>query len=1436
MEPEPAQQSTPVPAQLPPALGPGPGAGQSPVNSDVFRSPLFAALHQHQQMQQQPLLPPAQSSSSSSQPQQHHRVSQWTATSLDAHPYEELSSLTSARNSMQSAKSAAPHHPSSRANPNASPHLSTGRSGSQAFKTMSNYSGSGSEASSSALTFPSPASSRAELERKGGGGLAGSASFSSSGRHYDGANTSTETSPTALSFIAGSSPAPPVAALASSSTERLPSGSQFSQQGGLHRGQQGLKASDDESQLPPSKRSSGKSSDLEKVDEVPLSTSNSRSSPTNPAPVDQPGVIRHSASSPSMISSAVAPWIYMSPEPSTSTTQSQRPHMAASQSATDSLRSMGGGVDAATTGKPSFSSWRLRGTHAGTPERKAKKTTFVAAEEDDVIAAAKLGPRVYDDDDDIDDGHGDKDEEDAVFVVSADGHPRTQIAPTQPVESGHTSRTNSPKPRKGFVSGLKKLVQEGASKGSPKKKPTRKSSLTRGLYEQEGTLGAEAGTAEDEEAVTAPSVSNGDDEVHIVSAESNFVNWRPTWSRGTATHDGSMPIPSTNSARALQLATGVAPASRRPSVEPMISPKANGPGADVKASQPRRPNTSTATPAAPGNFGPHSRSGSADVSQTPKSTRRRPSTSSVADSLSQYPPRASSQMMRGTKASNESLSSRFGGSTGHAKQGGAGHSRQSSRASIIEHTSHEDAKRRSGVYSGAVVIGSSGNLARKGGGGRDEAREELNAGGPYASSSQMSFSKSEQHLHAPPPVRPQRTEQDGVGNEQMTTARASVDVAFNTAHDRRWSSTVGPSNERRPRRGSDASLSSFFKGRRGSDTSVRNLHIAKPSDPSTGATFNPSADTGRSPVFPMSYSPKPPSSAKPSTPSTANTDHRAAVEGRSMSPLATLQLPPSDSGGSLGRREKRQSFVGTASQRWSGLFGSLPRKISHSSISRPVSVSSQQGLSSPRFESEQDPPMSPTELVVNKIRRTGQEGSVTPDPITHTPWHSSGGGASEPMQRQSSASRSAGALSPAEHRALSPVSPERDSSQWASRPSVGGDGIRRSSSLANGTEAGVALHQQRTSSKRPTFGLDLQPDAAAAFDCIPSPNFRGRTFSTSSAPGFVTTSFLEQQVGPKDPLGAGKATEMSETRSLSKLDAGNASDAPTMLSSPREELLDLDPNSQDDEGERLPFKTKHRRGIRLADQRRALIDQNEDDDVEEQVKDEDEEQPTKLGANRFSRDDDAPRPRSRHGSADGGSVPPAFGATTKTFSSSTTALDSGSGNRSSVASAVFQYAPPPVPSPRPPLADAPSSPGFDELELLDDDGSGAEISGVAGEEQDPEDALVPSSILPNMQQEERQMKKERLAQSTESQDSSTESALLGLNIVLPSESAQSFGDDRRKEQTVSRPRQNLDHVRSSSSMNISGAKRTLESPQPRRPSTSTSSQGTPGDRRSYTFV
>ena len=408
---------------------------------------------------------------------------------------------------------------------------------------------------------------------------------------------------------------------------------------------------------------------------------------------------------------------------------------------------------------------------------------------------------------------------------------------------------------------------------------------------------------------------------------------------------------------------------------------------------------------------------------------------------------ASKDRMNG---STDSLSSRLFNKK--RSSGLFSHSRNSSRTSIIEHTSFDEVRRQSGVYSGAASLSSQQNLhmpslARTSVfGGSEEEREELQ--GDY-SPFNGSYDLPHQARPLRSPIRPERMLDDSSKSLPVGihANRASLESSFNAAHDKRWS-TVGPSF-RSERRGSESGLPrASFTMRRGSD-----VGIAGYGSSSRGVDHH-------------------------------KHDSVSSIHSKRSSLLQNLSedaLVPSKPA-----KGNRRSLAGQTSQRWSDMIlAPRTRKLSASSvqISRPTSIVGGPSASMAdeiSAEDEYKNATSSTELVAQRLRKKQEQLGRKPIP---PPIYA--------MQQLSSAlppfnvrqSRSAGGRVEYPSAAASPFT------------HIG---------HGNETEPSTFLVQQQSAPKRPTFGLDMPPDAAAAFDCIPSPE--ARRIRTSSTPALLGLS------------------------------------------------------------------------------------------------------------------------------------------------------------------------------------------------------------------------------------------------------------------------------------------------------------------------------------------
>lgn len=394
----------------------------------------------------------------------------------------------------------------------------------------------------------------------------------------------------------------------------------------------------------------------------------------------------------------------------------------------------------------------------------------------------------------------------------------------------------------------------------------------------------------------------------------------------------------------------------------------------------------------------------------------------------------------------ERLSSRmFGKNRGSILQ-----RRSSSRTSFIEHTSFEDARRPSHTPSIIGMSSSSPSPFPHHYDLQDEEREELQGDcSPRSRSPLASMVQS--------PVRPAR--HDGSSSplflpKSATSTRASLELNFNAAHDKRWS-TLGPSSILQgERRGSDVSLNRVpSTTRRGSDTS----------------SFLAAARLRRN------------QTTAESATSSIYSNRRTSWQHNSPS---SEPLPLDRSISRASSCSKRTSLRGQASQRVSEIIGGARKQsLTGAQISRPTSlISSSSASVADHFVAV----TSSTSSGDNYYDLTGAPPTLLQRRVSSAPY------TSLDYLRQSRAAAAAATVSPS--------------------PVFGGGGGGASSRSGGLDSPTFIMQQQQLTSRRPKFGLDLQLDAAAAFDSIPSPLVMRRTSlnptTTTTTPPPVSLSLL----------------------------------------------------------------------------------------------------------------------------------------------------------------------------------------------------------------------------------------------------------------------------------------------------------------------------------------
>ncbi|CAO1616499.1 unnamed protein product [Jaminaea pallidilutea] len=481
------------------------------------------------------------------------------------------------------------------------------------------------------------------------------------------------------------------------------------------------------------------------------------------------------------------------------------------------------------------------------------------------------------------------------------------------------------------------------------------------------------------------------------------------------------------------------------------------------------------------------------VDESGWSGKRRPSTTTTsAAGPSAIDPYRSPQLMSGRPRRSEDfvrhgIAQLLGGARGLGRRG----SSSASHTSVIEHISHDEARQRSGSLSGPLVRGSIDI-------GRDSISSISNNGAAMKASQAAATPSSARGIRRPSLAsvtgfHPQRPSRDG-------------DHFFRPPQDLgpplrpRFDTSSSPAT---PQAHLDSTSESFSGSRSGVD-----WNDPWKSKQSVGNGASHSVDLLSHPASASAASSRPTSSHVGTTTSL----------GRRGSPASTVGST-AGSGGSLGRRgsnlsDSRSLWTSVFSHNKGSASGAAGRVLP-ANISKPVNVvastinesSREMGrpfAASPAFRGEHSLPCSPRGNAVQSLPSTS--------PSSHF------------RRRPSNSSQHSARESPhLLHRAVSPVSAMRGPSGMAESPASPRRPKTRPESLRSSTDASVAplgidIQQKRQHNrelsytgashplstppmlshwsqqqqyKRPTFGLDMQPDAAAAFDSIPSPHLSG---------------------------------------------------------------------------------------------------------------------------------------------------------------------------------------------------------------------------------------------------------------------------------------------------------------------------------------------------------
>ncbi|UZJ52815.1 hypothetical protein CBS101457_002135 [Exobasidium rhododendri] len=402
------------------------------------------------------------------------------------------------------------------------------------------------------------------------------------------------------------------------------------------------------------------------------------------------------------------------------------------------------------------------------------------------------------------------------------------------------------------------------------------------------------------------------------------------------------------------------------------------------------------------------------------------------------------------------------------------HSRSSSRASVIEHTSFDEARRQSGVYSAGSSSSQHhfqpqrrkrGSQASR----QEEEREELRGDHSPLTTLQDLPLPHQGLLRSP--ARPARLfEKENASptksSRDLYSTQTSLESDFNAAHDKRWSTAGATFYTGERRRGSDVGVRRSRSSRRGDDERSYQNH----GDFSNRAYANSLH------------------SKRTSWHQTIKSD--AIVPGRKSSLNATSK-------GSQSRNNQRSLL---SSPRWTEL---MIQPVSHrtsltsAQISRPTSVVGGPAATLAENiapESEQ----SPAALSSSFADRDGRIALPT-QCVAHSDT------VVGPLLRQS---RSAGGRV------------ELLSSDDAT--------LEKEASTLLLQQESQHLQSPPTAPKRPTFGLEMQPNVAAAFDCIPSPN--ARRIRTLSNPTVIGLSMADDATSVESTVMSSSALPLTPGR------------------------------------------------------------------------------------------------------------------------------------------------------------------------------------------------------------------------------------------------------------------------------------------------------------------
>jgi hypothetical protein len=424
-------------------------------------------------------------------------------------------------------------------------------------------------------------------------------------------------------------------------------------------------------------------------------------------------------------------------------------------------------------------------------------------------------------------------------------------------------------------------------------------------------------------------------------------------------------------------------------------------------------------------------------------------------------------------------------------------SRPPSRDSLIEHTSFDQVRRQQSFNSSASIHSQNqqGHRDQEGPvGANEEETEELQMDDDQPMSASLHYSMSQSSSNSrngrlQSPIRPIRQSGDYSPTKSQfgpLSIRSEVENNFNAAHDQRWSN-IGPSFQSDKRRGSNSSalgveqhpsergsISSQTK-QRGSWQSIMGVDVV-------GLVRNGSLASRRGSN----------GSTKVSTLLSTRRDSNGS-KGSTLLPSARR-----DSNGSKGptllqstRRGSngnKTSAFGQVSARLSSAISSnnhsRNKSLNGAQISRPTTVI---GGSSAILTDETAVGQEFGSQESNVVRRLKSNGDMRMRPGTAAP---------SPLSSYVNRSSSS----------HSRLNSRRELQSAAGRVENFGGSAWHDQQVDNSLQGQFARFsiqgnhaQEVPTPKRPTFGLDMLADAAAVFDCIPSPvPWRERTPSVST--------------------------------------------------------------------------------------------------------------------------------------------------------------------------------------------------------------------------------------------------------------------------------------------------------------------------------------------------